>query len=151
MFSRHLFFLRHFSSSIVRWHQTQTNVKSQPFISHSKELYNWNIAMTQSNKQNTPKNTLALFDHLINQHPDITPNFITYLLALTACIRLGNLTEGKRIHEYIRQKRTTSIERNEDVKVHTCLLQLYATCGDLRTGRSLLFHTNKPLYYFVYL
>lgn len=140
MFSHRLFFLRRFSSSIILWHQTQVNVKSQPFISHSKkELYNWNIAMTQSNKQNTLKNTLALFDHLVNQHPDITPNFITYLLALTACIRLGNLTEGKRIHEYIRQKRTTFIERNEDIKVHTCLIQLYATCGDLKTGTSLFF------------
>ncbi|CAF0945728.1 unnamed protein product [Adineta ricciae] len=98
--------------------------------------------MTQSNKQNTPKNTLVLFDHLINQHPDITPNFITYLLALTACIRLGNLTEGKRIHEYIRQKRTTFIERNEDVKVHTCLLQLYATCGDLRTAEEIFYREH---------
>jgi hypothetical protein len=90
--------------------------------------------MTESNKRKTPRNTLAIFDKLTTQHPDITPNFITYLLALGACIRLGNLREGKRIHEYIRQQWSTTVDRRDQIKVHTCLMQLYATCGDLKTG-----------------
>ncbi|UJR10672.1 hypothetical protein I4U23_014867 [Adineta vaga] len=137
MLSHRLSFLRRFSSSIILWNQTQINLKPQTFLSHSKELYNWNVAMTESNKHKTPKNTLLLFDQLINQHPNIIPNFITYLLALSACIRLGNLHEGKRIHEYIRQKWSTTVESNEEIKVHTCLMQLYATCGDLKTAEEI--------------
>lgn len=90
--------------------------------------------MTESNKRKQLQNTLFLFDKLITKHPDIAPNFITYLLVLRACIRLGNLNEGKRIHEYIQEKWSTTIETNKEIIIHTCLMQLYATCGDLKTG-----------------
>jgi hypothetical protein len=136
MFATRFLFIRRFPSSIIVWRHNQINPLTQISTSHSQELYNWNVAMTESNKRKTPKNTLVLFDKLITQHPNITPNFITYLLALSACIRLGNIYEGKRIHEYIRQRWSTTVERNEEIKVHTCLMQLYATCGDLKTGKS---------------
>jgi hypothetical protein len=136
MFTNRFLFIRRFPSSIIVWRHNQINPLTQISTSHSQELYNWNVAMTESNKRKTPKNTLVLFDKLITQHPNITPNFITYLLALSACIRLGNIYEGKRIHEYIRQRWSTTVERNEEIKVHTCLMQLYATCGDLKTGKS---------------
>jgi hypothetical protein len=135
MFTNRFLFIRRISSSIIVWRHNQINPKTQNCKSHSQELYNWNVAMTESNKYKTPKNTLILFDKLITQHPDVTPNFITYLLALSACIRLANLHEGKRIHEYIRQRWSTTVERTEAIKVHTCLMQLYSTCGDLKTGK----------------
>lgn len=135
MFTSRFLLIRRFPLSMMVWRHNQTNPLTQISPNHIQELYKWNLAMTQSNKHKTPQNTLVLFDQLIHQHPNITPDFITYLLALTACIRLKNLTEGKRIHQYIQQRWSTTIERNEKIKVHTCLIQLYATCGDLKTGR----------------
>jgi hypothetical protein len=134
MFTNRFLSIRHLPSLTIVWRHNQINPLTQISTSHSQELYKWNVAMTESNKRKTPKNTLILFDKLITQHRDITPNFITYLLALGACIRLENLREGKRIHDYIRQRWSTTVEQNEEIKVHTCLMQLYATCGDLRTG-----------------
>lgn len=134
MFTNRLLFVRRFPTSIVVWRQNQISPGTQLSVYHAQELYNWNVAMTQSNKRKTPKNTLVIFDKLINQHPDITPNFITYLLVLGACIHLGDLKEGRRIHEYIQQKWSSTVEKNEEIKIHTCLIQLYATCGDLKTG-----------------
>jgi hypothetical protein len=134
MFTNRFLSIRYLPSLTIVWRHNQINPLTQISTSHSQELYKWNVAMTESNKRKTPKNTLILFDKLITQHRDITPNFITYLLALGACIRLENLREGKRIHDYIRQRWSTTVEQNEEIKVHTCLMQLYATCGDLRTG-----------------
>lgn len=134
MFTSRFLLIRRLPSSIVVWRHNQTNPLTQISLNHAQELYKWNVAMTQSNKHKTPQNTLALFDQLIHKHPNITPDFITYLLALSACIRLKNLNEGKRIHEHIQQRWSTTIERNEKIKVQTCLMQLYATCGDLKTG-----------------
>ncbi|CAF1092933.1 unnamed protein product [Adineta steineri] len=148
MFTNRCLFIHRLSSSIIVWRYNQTNLKTQNATSHSKELYNWNIAMTESNKHKTPKNTLILFDKLINQYPNITPNFITYLLALSACIRLGNLHEGKRIHEYIRQKWSTTIDTNEQIKIHTCLIQLYTTCGDLKTAEEIFYNEQLNQYAF---
>jgi triphosphoribosyl-dephospho-CoA synthetase len=132
MFTSRFLFIRRLSSSLIVWRHNQINPLTQISNTHSQELYKWNVAMTESNRRKTPKQTLNLFDKLITQHSDITPDFITYLLALTACIRLRNLYEGKRIHEYIQQRWSTIMERN---KVQTCLIQLYATCGDLKTGK----------------
>ena len=132
MFTSRFLFIRRLSSSLIVWRHNQINPLTQISSTHSQELYKWNVAMTESNRRKTPKQTLNLFDKLITQHSDITPDFITYLLALTACIRLRNLYEGKRIHEYIQQRWPTIMERN---KVQTCLIQLYATCGDLKTGK----------------
>ena len=130
-------FIRRLAYSNQIWRRNQTNpLLVQSSTSHSQELYQWNKAMTESNKNQTPTQTLVLFDQLVNQHSDLTPDFITYLLALTACIRLRNLHKGKRIHEYIRQRwSSTLIEKNQEIKVQTCLIQLYATCADLKTGK----------------
>ena len=95
MFTSRFLFIRRLPSSIIVWRHNQINPLTQTSTTHSQELYNWNVAMTESNKRKTPKHTLILFDKLINQHQNITPDFITYLLALSACIRLGNLREGK--------------------------------------------------------
>lgn len=101
---------------------------------YQSNLYRWNVAMTESNKRQTPEKTLVLFEQLINQYPDVNPNFITYLLALTACTHLRNFHHGKRIHEYIQERWSMTVDKNEEVKVYTCLVQFYATCGDLTTG-----------------
>lgn len=125
---------------LSRHHQmkTMTQLSSSP----ASDLYNWNVAMTESNKRHTPSNTLILFDQLINQHPEISPNFITYLLALSACIRLGNLREGKRIHDYIRQQWTNTVEKSEEIKIHTSLIQLYTSCGDLQTAEEIFYREH---------
>ncbi|CAF2522263.1 unnamed protein product [Rotaria sp. Silwood2] len=139
MFTNRFLFIRRLPTSIIVWRHNLINPVTQISTSHSQELYNWNVAMTQSNKRKTPKNTLVLFDKLITQHPDITPDFITYLLVLSACTRLGNLNEGKRIHEYIQQRWSTTVEKSEEIKIHTCLVQLYATCGDLKTAEEIFY------------
>ena len=134
MFINRFLLIRSLQASIVIWRHNQANPVNQISSSHHQELYNWNKAMTQSNKRKMHRNTLTLFDELTTQYPNILPDFITYLLVLSACIRLRNLHEGKRIHEYIRQKWLNTVDENEAIKLHTCLIQLYATCGDLKTG-----------------
>jgi hypothetical protein len=148
MFTNRFLFIGRLTSSVIIWRHNRINPLTQISTTHSQELYKWNVAMTESNRRKTPKQTLILFDKLTTQHPDITPDFITYLLALSACIRLENLHEGKRIHEYIQQRWSTIIERNKEIKVQTCLMQLYATCGDLKTGKSDSFLENSFLFFF---
>ncbi|CAF2220546.1 unnamed protein product [Rotaria magnacalcarata] len=142
MFTNRFLCVQRLKASIIVWRHILINPVTQISTSNSQELYNWNLAMTHSNKRKTPKNTLALFDKLITQHPHIIPDFITYLLALGACVRLGNLDEGKRIHEYIRQRWSTTIEKSEEIKIHTCLIQLYATCGDIKTAEDIFYKEN---------
>jgi hypothetical protein len=101
---------------------------------HSSDVDSWNVAMSHSNKCQTSERTLSLFKQLTSQHPNIKPNFITYLLVLAACIRLSNLNEGKRVHEHIRQQCSTTVTSNDNIKVQTCLMQLYAKCGDIESG-----------------
>ena len=131
-----LLLLRRFSLRTILSYQSQVNTMTQVSLPHTTELYQWNIVMTESNKRQRPENTLLLFDQLIEKHPEISPNFITYLLVLTACIHLKNINYGKRIHDYIRQNWSTTVDKNETIKVFTCLMQFYASCGDLITGRS---------------
>lgn len=135
MWLKRLIVIQRLTSSIVLRRSNQVNTNSEQSQTHPTDLYHWNITMTESNKRQTPEKTLALFEKLINEHPEINPNFITYLVVLGACIRLGNLHEGKRIHQYIDKRWSTTVDSNEAVKVQTCLVQLYATCGDLTTGK----------------
>ena len=126
---------------ILSRHQRATSV-TQPNSSPASELYRWNVAMTESNKRQTPVHTLLLFDRLVREHPEISPNFISYLLALSACIRLGNLQEGKRIHDYIRQRWATTMAKSEEIKIHTSLIQLYASCGDLKSAEEIFYREH---------
>ncbi|CAF3572979.1 unnamed protein product [Rotaria socialis] len=142
MFTNRFLCVQRLKASMIVWRHNLISPVTQISTSNSQELYNWNLAMTHSNKRKTPKNTLALFDKLITQHPHIIPDFITYLLALGACVRLGNLDEGKRIHEYIRQRWSTTIEKSKEIKIHTCLIQLYATCGDIKTAEDIFYKEN---------
>lgn len=135
--------MQRLTSLIILRRSNHVNTNSEPSQIHPTDLYHWNIAMTESNKRQTPEKTLVLFEKLIHEYPEINPNFITYLLVLGACIRLGNLHEGKRIHQYIEKRWSTTVDSNEAVKVQTCLVQLYATCGDLKTGESPIYRIDS--------
>ena len=135
MFTHRFLLIRRLpTASALIWRHNQVNAMSEISPARREDIYQWNLAMTQSNKRKTPRSTLALFDKLISQHTDVKPDFITYLLALSACIRLSSLQDGKRIHHHLQQTWSAIVEKNEEVKVRTCLMQLYTTCGDLKTG-----------------
>ncbi|CAL0330712.1 unnamed protein product [Lupinus luteus] len=67
---------------------------------------------------------LRLFHDM--QSANVVPDRITIISVLSACGNVGALGMGKMIHEYIERN---GIEM--DVKLGTCLLDMYAKCGDI--------------------
>ncbi|KAK7292467.1 hypothetical protein RIF29_08248 [Crotalaria pallida] len=67
---------------------------------------------------------LRLFHHM--QLANVVPDRITVISVLSACGNVGALGMGKMIHEYVER-----IGIGMDMKLGTCLLDMYAKCGDI--------------------
>ncbi|CAH9105023.1 unnamed protein product [Cuscuta epithymum] len=87
-----------------------------------RDVASWNALIAGFAQGNRPIEALELFKKM--REANTEPNDITVLGALSACSQLGAISEGERVHEYIRIK-------NLDLNVFVCnaVIDMYAKCG----------------------
>ncbi|KAI7724918.1 hypothetical protein M8C21_012696, partial [Ambrosia artemisiifolia] len=92
-----------------------------------RDLVSWNTMIHGYSLQGglgMAHEALSLFNEM--RLGKILPDKITFVSVLSACSDLGALGMGKMVHEYIERRRIEI-----DVKLGTCLVNMYAKCGDI--------------------
>ncbi|CAH9078463.1 unnamed protein product [Cuscuta europaea] len=95
-----------------------------------RDVASWNALIAGFAQGNRPIEALELFKKM--REANTEPNDITVLGALSACSQLGAISEGERVHEYIRIK-------NLDLNVFVCnaVIDMYAKCGSMDRAHKL--------------
>ncbi|XP_031118606.1 pentatricopeptide repeat-containing protein At1g34160 [Ipomoea triloba] len=87
-----------------------------------RDVASWNALIAGLAQGNRPSEALELFKEMKEANSE--PNDITVLGALSACSQLGAITEGQKVHEYIRMKNL-----GYNVIVCNAVIDMYAKCG----------------------
>ncbi|XP_019152820.1 PREDICTED: pentatricopeptide repeat-containing protein At1g34160 [Ipomoea nil] len=87
-----------------------------------RDVASWNALIAGLAQGNRPSEALELFKKM--REANIEPNDVTVLGALSACSQLGAITEGQKVHEYIRMKNL-----GYNVIVCNAVIDMYAKCG----------------------
>eukprot|EP01018_Ginkgo_biloba_P013907 Gb_04460 [translate_table: standard] len=93
-----------------------------------RDVITWN-AMIAGYVQNGHANAALTIFHRM-QLEGVNPDAVTILNVLPACVHLGALQQGKRIHEYVSKSAIGS-----NVFVQTALVDMYAKCGRIEIAR----------------
>eukprot|EP01018_Ginkgo_biloba_P020813 Gb_00194 [translate_table: standard] len=95
-----------------------------------RDVVSWNAIIAGYAQNGHANEALTLFYQM--QSEGITPTYVTMASAVQACAHLGDLDQGKWIHDCI-------IEGgfDADVLVGTAIIDMYAKCGSLDMARQL--------------
>lgn len=87
-----------------------------------RDIASWNALIAGLAQGSRPSEAIALFKRMTVE--GWKPNEVTVLGALSACLQLGALKEGEKIHRYI-------MEEKLDMNVIVCnaVIDMYAKCG----------------------
>ncbi|KAL8535688.1 hypothetical protein ACS0TY_011358 [Phlomoides rotata] len=94
-----------------------------------RNLVSWSALLAGFVQCNRFKDVLILFHEMLFEK--IEPGEATLASVLTACAHLGSLDQGKRLHEYIYDRK---LELNS--VLGTALIDMYAKCGCIREAFS---------------
>lgn len=94
----------------------------------NRNLVSWNVMIAGYAQNGYANDALTVFHQM--QSADMMPDVFTAVSVLQACAHLGDLQQGKWIHEYIVQSKFDS-----DVSVRTALIDMYCKCGSIETAR----------------
>ncbi|KAF9613399.1 hypothetical protein IFM89_008229 [Coptis chinensis] len=85
----------------------------------------WNVLIGGFLQNGFPSEALRLFHEM--KKSDIRPNEITFVNTLSACAQLGDLEQGKVLHNYV-------VENNigYDIFIGNALINMYSKCGNLK-------------------
>eukprot|EP01018_Ginkgo_biloba_P031203 Gb_23798 [translate_table: standard] len=89
-----------------------------------KNAVSWNTMIAGYAQNGQASEALTLFNQM--QLAEVTPDPITMVSLLQACVQLGALQQGRQIHDYIIRN---GLEM--DVFVATALIDMYAKCGSM--------------------
>jgi len=103
---------------------------------HTRTVVSWNAMISGYAQNGYYDEALALFQQM--QMTNMSPNRATIVSVLPTCAELGDLQQGKDIHEYVITNRLES-----DVTVHCSLIAMYSKCGALDIARQLFDNTLK--------
>ncbi|KAK9276760.1 hypothetical protein L1049_006296 [Liquidambar formosana] len=84
----------------------------------------YNAIITGYARSSRPNVALSLFREM--QASNVKPTYVTMLSVLSSCALFGALDLGKWIHEYVKK-----YGFDQQVKVNTALIDMYAKCGSL--------------------
>jgi pentatricopeptide repeat protein len=101
-----------------------------------RDVVSWTTMISRYAQNGHANEALALFHQM--KLTGMRPNRVTILSVLPAYAELGNLQEGKGIHEYIIENKLEL-----DVSMRTCLITMYAKCGSVKYARQLFDKTPK--------
>eukprot|EP01018_Ginkgo_biloba_P025976 Gb_06693 [translate_table: standard] len=95
-----------------------------------RDVVSWNALIAGYSQNGHANEVLTLFHRM--QLAGTMPNAVTVVSVLPACAQLGDLQQGKWIHDYIIRSRFES-----DSFVMTTLIDMYAKCGSIHIARQL--------------
>ncbi|KAK1557908.1 hypothetical protein Q3G72_034022 [Acer saccharum] len=102
----------------------------------SKNVVSWNAISTAYAHASCFKEVLVLFEEM--QNAKVKPDNCTFVNALSACARIGDLSQGERIHAYI-GKDGIGI----DGFVATALVDMYSKCGNIEKATRVFRSTSR--------
>eukprot|EP01018_Ginkgo_biloba_P025794 Gb_04080 [translate_table: standard] len=101
-----------------------------------RDVVTWNAMIAGYAQDGHSNEALTLFNQM--QLSGMKPNMVTMMSVLPACAELGDLQQGKIIHDYISKNGFES-----DVFVGTALIDMYAKCGSIDNARYLFDKMRK--------
>lgn len=97
----------------------------QLFVASSeRDVVSWTTMIDGYARWSLPDEALKLFCLMVSRN--VEPNEITMIAVLSACSRMGILTVGRKIHEYIKKSDVTL-----GVNMLNALVDMYVKCGCL--------------------
>lgn len=94
-----------------------------------RNVVSWNLVLALHARVKNYGECLRLFGRMMEGR-EAVPNEATLVSVLTACANLGRLDMGTWVHSFIRSNNI-----KPDVLLLTCLLTMYAKCGDMDLAR----------------
>ncbi|KAH9326421.1 hypothetical protein KI387_006599, partial [Taxus chinensis] len=94
-----------------------------------RDAVSWNAMIAGYVQNGYAMEALILFKQM--QFENVKPTFVTMASALQACAHLGDLEQGKQIHDCI-----IASEFSENVLVGTAVIDMYGKCGSIDFARS---------------
>ena len=89
----------------------------------------WNALISGYAKQGKGEEALKCFQYM--QHHGISPDVVTFLCILKACVSLSDVDKGKEIHDEIVRKGL--LEKH--IELGNALVDMYAKCGELEKAQ----------------
>ena len=114
------------------------------------EVASWNALMADLLRRGQPQQALQCLRRMqeLERHHShgLSPDAISFTSAFKACGLLGDLEQGRQIHEEVRQRLPLLLLPGRDVILATALVGMYARCGSMdkaeETFYELLPHPN---------
>ncbi|KAK9128692.1 LOW QUALITY PROTEIN: hypothetical protein Syun_017489 [Stephania yunnanensis] len=97
-----------------------------------RDLISWNALISTYVENNQPNKALILFHQML---PEVDPNSITIINALSACGHLTDLPQSQCIHAYAIRR---NLALNFHVSVGNTLITTYARCGSIHIAEKKL-------------
>ncbi|CAH1424808.1 unnamed protein product [Lactuca virosa] len=90
----------------------------------------YNTMMRAYLQTNHPKETVFLYELMLNNKHNVYPDSYTYPLLIQACIARCSILEGKEVHNHV-----VKMGFDSDVYVRNNLINMYSVCGDMVDAR----------------
>lgn len=94
-----------------------------------RDAVSWGTLMAGYAQMNQCQEAIDLFNSMLHSSSGICPDNIALVSVLSACAQLGDLEQGREVHEYIIQNRV-----RVNSFLATGLVDLYAKCGCIETA-----------------
>lgn len=88
----------------------------------------WNAMIAIYEQAGQAEAALELFDRM--QHDNVSPDYVTFVTVLSACITQSALVEGKIVHAHILESGCSA-----DVVLNTSIINMYGKSGSLEDAR----------------
>ncbi|KAK1354138.1 Pentatricopeptide repeat-containing protein [Heracleum sosnowskyi] len=92
-----------------------------------RDVVSWTAMISGYREAKRFDDALVAFEQM--QYAGVVPNRVTMVNALSACASFGAIDMGVWIHDFIRRN-----EWELDVKLGTCLVDMYGKCGKIEEG-----------------
>ncbi|CAF0874193.1 unnamed protein product [Didymodactylos carnosus] len=104
-----------------------------------KNVYTYGSMMKCYIQNEMAKEALDLYDELLlDKKNQVQPNYVIYILAFTACGKIGNscLDKGSQVHADL-LKQPHLITAESYVKLYAALIDMYGKCGNVENARKI--------------
>ncbi|KAJ0966820.1 hypothetical protein J5N97_023737 [Dioscorea zingiberensis] len=102
-----------------------------------KDAISWNSVIFSNVKNGSVERGLILFSTMIRD--GLVPTNCTFSIVLSACGKVGDLNRGRLVHGQMIKS-----EGRHDLRLHNALLDMYSSCGDIRTAILVFDRIEKP-------
>jgi pentatricopeptide repeat protein len=96
----------------------------------------WNTLIDGFVQNQKHKQALGMFEQMLSN--SVTPDAVTLVSALSACAQLGDIQQGRDLHNYIKSRGIHC-----DTILTNSLINMYAKCGDMEAAEVVFWHMKE--------